>query len=169
MSGAPGKWVTVGVIGAPHGVKGAVHVITALKTPADLRAYSPFTLKDGRRLDVLGIKPGKGNRVIASFKDVATRDQAQALTHQELQIARTRLPKLKGEDFYHTDLIGLDAMKASGERLGEVIAVHNFGAGDVIEIKTGKDTLMVAFTKKFVPSIDLKQNKLTVNDAAIIG
>jgi 16S rRNA processing protein RimM len=169
MPGAPDqKWVTVGVVGAPHGVKGAVHVITALKAPADLRRYSPLTLKDGRSLEVANVKQAKGNRVIAAFKDVTTRDQAQALTHEELRIVRERLPKLKGEDFYHADLIGLQALKTSGEKLGQVIAVHNFGAGDIIEIKTGHDTMMVAFTKDFVPEVDLDKNRLTVSDTAII-
>jgi 16S rRNA processing protein RimM len=168
MSGASGKWVTIGVIGAPHGVKGAVFVNTALENPLDLCTYGPLTLKDGRVLEVASVKPTKATRVIAAFKGIATRDQAQALTHQELLVPRACLPILKGETFYHADLIGLDAMGPSGEKLGKVVAVHNFGAGDILEIKTGDDTVMVAFTKTFVPDVDLKQSALTVSDAAIV-
>ena len=162
------KWVTVGVVGAPHGVRGSVHVIVALEQPADLKRYSPLTLKDGRKLEVESVKPGKPNRVIASFKDVTTRDQAASLTHEELRVLRKRLPELKAEDFYHADLIGLDALNVAGEILGKVIAVHNFGAGDIVEIKTGKESLMVAFTKEFVPEISLEKKMLIVSNDAII-
>jgi 16S rRNA processing protein RimM len=169
MAEAPGKWVTVGVVGAPHGVRGAVHVSTSLENPADLRVYSPLNLKDGRMLEVATVKPGKAGRATVSFKGVKTRDEAQALTHQELQILRARLPKLKNSgEFYYADLIGLRALKNSGENLGEVIAVHNFGASDIIEIKTSNDTLMVAFSKNFVPEVDLKKGALIVSDAALV-
>jgi 16S rRNA processing protein RimM len=162
-----GTWVMLGMIGAPHGVKGAVHVFTELQQPSDLRSYSPLTLKDGRELKILSVKPGASKKVIVSFEGITTRDQAQALNHESLHILRDRLPKLKGEDFYHADLIGLDASTVRGENLGKVIAVHNFGAGDILEIKTDNDTLMVAFTKSFVPQINLDKNVLTISDSAL--
>ncbi len=167
MKGASDKWVTVGVVGSPHGVKGAVHVNTALTQPLDLGTYSPLTLSDGRVLEIASVKPDKGAKVIASFEGIATRDQAQALTHEQLRVPRGRLPKLGAEDFYHADLIGLQVLKISGEKLGQVVAVRNFGAGDVLEIKVGNDTQMVALTRQFVPEIDLEKQTIVIGDEAI--
>ncbi|MES2906884.1 MAG: ribosome maturation factor RimM [Pseudomonadota bacterium] len=164
MPMVPETMVVLGTIGAPHGVKGAVHINTALEEPLSLKDYNPLLLEDGRALHVLETKAQKGQQIVAIFEEVSDRDEAKALTHQTLSVPRDRLPEPDEGDYYHVDLIGLHAIALSGASLGEVKSVHNFGAGDILEIGTDKNTLMVAFTDAFVPQIDFKAGKIFVSD-----
>ena len=164
MSGAaPDKTaslIRLGVIIGAHGIRGAVKVKTFTQDPKDLSAYGSLCSEDGGQVfDVSGLSPDKvGARV--SFKNIHYRDQAEALKGTVLCVPRLALPALdeEAEGFYHADLLGLTAYDASGQSLGLVEGVHNFGAGDVLDI-AGE---MIAFTKQTVPEIDLTAGRLTV-------
>jgi 16S rRNA processing protein RimM len=159
----PDGMVCLCVIGPAHGVRGAVKVKSFTAAADDLAAYGPLQAADGTRYRVTSVKPDKlGARV--TLDGVNERGAAEALRGTALYVAREKLPDLSDDDdFYHADLIGLAALDENGGRLGQVMAVHNFGAGDMLEIAdaTGK-TGFYPFTKAVVPEIDLAAGHLTL-------
>ncbi len=159
--------ILIARIGAPHGVKGAVRVKAFTGDPVAIGEYGPLVSKDGRVFAISHLRPDK-TVVIVSFAGVDDRDAAQALNGTELYVARSALPASDDADeFYHADLIGLAALTPDSKRLGTVIAVHDFGAGDMLEIEheieqaRGK-TLLLPFTRAAVPEIDLAGGRLVV-------
>ncbi|MGL4591167.1 MAG: ribosome maturation factor RimM [Aestuariivirga sp.] len=155
--------VTLGVIGAPHGVKGEVRVKSSTADPLAIGSYGPLTLPDGRRLKVKSVRPG-GEVVIVKLEGVNDRTAAEALKFQTLSVPRDRLPPPDDEDdFYHADLIGLRCETAEGLLVGHVAAIHDFGAGDILDIKPQKGpNLTLSFTKANVPVVDVAGGKLVV-------
>lgn len=154
--------VCLGVIGAPHGVGGQVRIRTFTEAAEDIAAYGPLTDDVGRvwRLQVQG--PCKGG-VIASLQGIGDRDAAQRLKGQKLHVARGALPRLERDVYYHNDLIGLDARRDDGTPFGRVVAVHDFGAGDLLEIRRGDGgTLLLPFTAETVPEVDLEAGRIVV-------
>lgn len=156
--------ILLGEIGAAHGVRGHVLIRTYTESPEDLASYGVLEDAAGARtfdISVVRVTP-KG--VVARIAGVEDRSSAEALRGTELYIARGRLPPTEEEEFYHSDLIGLSAFEPGGTRRGEVIAVHNFGAGDILEIRLedGRTTEMVPFTRAFVPEVDLSAGRLIV-------
>ena len=164
--------VCLGIIGAPHGVRGAMKVKTFTATPQDLAAYGPLTDQHGARVFVVkSCAPAKqGARI--TLDGVMNREAAAALTGTGLYVARAKLPQLAEEDdFYHADLIGLAVKQMEGasepseaaEDGGRVVAVHNFGAGDLLEIVAPDGgNHYYPFTKAVVPEIDLAGGTLTL-------
>jgi 16S rRNA processing protein RimM len=163
MSAARSPLVTLGVIGAPHGVRGEVRVKSSTADPLAIGAYGPVALPDGRRLNVRSVRPG-GEVVIVKLEGVNDRDAAEALKHMTLSVPRDRLPPPDDEDeFYHADLIGLRCETADGTIVGHVAAIHDFGAGDVIDIKPAAGpNLTLGFTKANVPVVDVAGGRLVV-------
>jgi 16S rRNA processing protein RimM len=155
--------VVLGVIGAPHGVKGELRVKSSTADPLAIGAYGPVTLPDGRRLKVKSVRPG-GEVVIVKLEGVNDRNAAEALKHMTLSVARDRLPPPEDEDdFYHADLIGLRCETADGVLVGHVAAIHDFGAGDILDIKPAKGpNLTLGFTKASVPTVDVPGGRLVV-------
>ena len=155
--------ILIARIGAPHGVKGAVRVKAFTGDAAAIGAYGPLVAKDGRVFAISHLRPDK-SVVIVSFAGVDGRDAAEALNGTDLYVARSVLPASDDADeFYHVDLIGLVALTPDGERLGTVIAVHDFGAGEMLEIEKARGkTLLLPFTKAAVPQIDLAGGRLVV-------
>jgi 16S rRNA processing protein RimM len=101
--------------------------------------------------------------VVAKFDGIADRDLAAALTNIKLYVPRERLPKARRGEYYHTDLIGLRVETAEGENIGEIVAVQNFGAGDLLEIaRDGRDTALIPFTAEFVPEIDIAAGRAII-------
>ena len=137
-------------------------VRTFTQSPQDIAAYGPLSDKLGERVFVLtSCKANKGNAESArvTVKGIDDRDAAVALRGVELYVSRDKLPKLAQEDdFYYADLIGLKVVSPEGEGLGEVAAVHNFGAGDLLEI----DGSFYPFTKQVVPHVDMAGGQLTL-------
>ena len=126
--------ICVARIGAAHGVRGAVKLWTFTEDPLAVKAYGPLMTKDGaRQFEVTSAREAKGH-LVATLKGVATREEAERLNGIELYVAREKLPATDEDEYYHADLIGLAAVNAANEPLGRVIAIHNFGAGDIIEI-----------------------------------
>ena len=155
--------ICVARIGAAHGVRGQVKLWTFTEDPLAVKRYGPLASKDGaRQFEVTQAREAKGH-LIATLKGVATRDEAERLNGVELYIARERLPATAADEYYHADLVGLAAVNGAGDPLGRVVAIHNFGAGDIIEIApTHGTTLLLPFTNAVVPSIDLARGRLTI-------
>jgi 16S rRNA processing protein RimM len=148
-------------IGAPHGVRGEVRVKSFTASPDALADYSPLIDESGRLYTVERWRSA-GQMLVVKFEGVDDRDAAARLTNRDLFVRRDRLPPEEDEEtWYHADLIGLDAVSSDGEALGTVIAVHDFGAGDLLEIAPRRGaTLLVPFTKALVPEIDLAGRRL---------
>ncbi len=157
--------VALGVVGRPHGVRGLVRIRPYTARPGDVAAYGPVALADGRRFAVEVVAEAKG-WVTARLEGIEDRDAAAALAGQELFVPRGALPAPAPGEYYLHDLIGLRAAGADGTEMGRVVAVHDFGAGPILEIGPGKDdagaTVMVPFTDAAVPEVDLDGGRLVV-------
>jgi 16S rRNA processing protein RimM len=155
--------ILLGRIAGAHGIRGEVLIKTFTGRPEDIAAYGSLDDGGGRSftVQVVRVTP-KG--VIARIAGVGDRTAAEALKGGSLYVERDRLPAPAEGEFYHTDLIGLAAVDPDGRPLGEVVAVHNHGAGDLLELRlaeTGK-TELVAFTDTFVPEVDLAARRIVV-------
>jgi 16S rRNA processing protein RimM len=159
--------VLMAVIGAAHGIKGELRVKTFTGDPLALEGYGPLVAKDGRRFEILDIRP-QGTVVVVRFKGVGDRSAAEALTGTELFVERAALSTaLDDEEFYHTDLVGLSVVDEHGAEIGKVAAVLNFGAGDILELAgPGLNGALVPFTKAAVPVVGLAAGTLQVDSVA---
>jgi len=159
--------ILVAVVLGAHGLKGEVRVKTFTAAPEQLNAYGPLHAKDGRHFTVALLRPGvgaaKAHEAVVGFTEVIDRNVAEALKGTELFVARAALPVAEEDEFYHADLIGLDADDPEGRRLGKVLSVQNYGAGDVLVIVTESgDEIWLAFTRQNVPEIDLPNGRIIV-------
>jgi len=155
--------ICIARIGAPHGVRGAVKLWTFTEDPLAVKAYGPLMTKDGARsFEVASAREAKGH-LVATLKGVGSREDAERLNGLELYIARDKLPATDDNEYYHADLIGLAAVTAANEPLGRVIAIHNFGAGDIIEIAPVHGaTMLLPFTNAVVPTVDLAAGHVVI-------
>jgi 16S rRNA processing protein RimM len=163
--------ICVARIGAAHGVRGAVKLWTFTEDPLAVKHYGPLRTKDGtRQFEVTQVREAKGH-LVATLKGIATREEAERLNGVELYVAREKLPATGEDEYYHADLIGLAAVNAANEPLGRVIAIHNFGAGDIIEIAPpGGAAMLLPFTNAVVPSVDLAGGRVVIElPGAIVG
>src|SRR2546423_2373188 len=159
----PAPPICVARIGAAHGVRGAVKLWTFTEDPLAVRDYGPLTTKDGaRQFEVAQVREAR-DHLVATFKGVASREDAERLNGIELYVAREKLPETDDDEYYHADLIGLAAVNTADEPLGRVAAIHNFGAGDIIEIAPPHGpTLLLPFTNAVVPTVDLKGGRVVI-------
>jgi 16S rRNA processing protein RimM len=155
--------ICVARIGAAHGLRGEVRLWTFTEDPMSVTRYGPLSTKDdARQLEVARARAAK-DHLIATLTGVTTREEAERLNGIELYVARDRLPPPDEGEFYHTDLIGLAAVDAVGTPLGTVTAIHNFGAGDIIEIAPAQGaTLMLPFTDAVVPTVDIAGGRVVI-------
>ena len=161
--------ICVARIGAAHGVRGAVKLWTFTEDPLAVKHYGPLSTKDGaRQFEVTHVREAK-DHLVATLKGVATREDAERLNGIELYIARDKLPETDEDEYYHADLIGLAAVNAANEAIGRVIAIHNFGAGDIIEIAPASGpTLLLPFTNAVVPTVDLANRRVVIELPQVI-
>jgi 16S rRNA processing protein RimM len=166
-----GPRVCLGVVGAPHGVRGAVRIKTFTDAPEAITSYGALEDESGERrftLRVVGAAKGDG-MVIATLSGIADRDRAEALRGLRLYLPRAALPATAEDEFYHADLVGLAAALADGTTLGTVIAVHDFGAGDMLEVARGGDraqegpSVLVPFTRAAVPVVDIGGGRVVLD------
>lgn len=155
--------VIVAKIGAPHGLNGACHLIVYSESLETLENYPWLEDAQGRRYKLTELRPS-GKKLVAAFEDVTRREDIAALTHTELSVPRDWLPAEEEEDSYYIhDLIGLEARQTDGNLYGTVIAVHDFGAGDILEIqRPGGQKEMMPFTKTTVPDMRREEGWLTI-------
>ena len=162
--------ICVARIGAAHGVRGAVKLWSFTQDPLAVQRYGPLTTKDGaRQFEVTHAREAK-DHLVATLKGIATREEAERLNGLELYIAREKLPATDDDEYYHADLIGLAAVTSANEPIGRVVAIHNFGAGDIIEIAPLQgSTLLLPFTNAVVPSVDLAAGRVVIELPEEIG
>ena len=159
----PPSRICVARIGAAHGVRGAVKLWTFTEDPLAVTRYGQLMTKDGaRQFEVTHVREAKGH-LVATLKGIATREEAERLNGVELYVAREKLPATSEDEYYHADLVGLAAVNAAGEPLGRVIAIYNFGAGDIIEIAPPNGTTMLLpFSNAVVPTVDLEGGRVVI-------
>jgi 16S rRNA processing protein RimM len=160
-AGAEGPLVCVGVIAAAHGIKGEVKVKSFTQDAESIAAYGPLWDEGGTREFALTLKGAHKGALIAAISGVTDRNEAEALKGTKLYVPRSALPEPEEGEFYYADLVGLRAELADGTLLGTVVAVHNFGAGDVIEVK-GAQTLDIPFTAAVVPVVDIEGGRIVI-------
>lgn len=179
--------VCVGAVAGAHGVRGLLRVKSFTAVPSDVASYGPVTSEDGRTTLTLTVTGQAKGVVLCRAAEVADRDRAEALKGVRFYVSRDALPEVGDEDdFYHADLIGLKAVLEDGAVLGEVSAVHDFGAGDIVEIALASDaalalvrgketgrgrgaiqakghqTVLIPFTKAAVPTVDLAAGTMVI-------
>jgi 16S rRNA processing protein RimM len=161
--------ICVAQIGAPHGVRGEVKLWPYTADPQSVQDYGPLETEDGAtRFEIEALRPAKDHLVVR-LKGVNDRNAAERLTNTKLFVARERLPATDADDeFYHADLVGLAVVDAEGNALGSIAAIHNFGAGDLVEVKPaqGNTTVLIPFTDAAVPVVDIAGRRIVVDAAA---
>ena len=157
------RLVLVGRVAGAFGVKGEIRISTYTEDPLSLAHYKALKREDGApALTVTSARVAKGG-VVARCPEVTSKEQADALRGLRLYVAREALPPPEDEDeFYLTDLIGLVAATPEGEALGTVKAVHNFGAGDILELDpgAGRATTFLPFTRDAVPQVSIAEGRI---------
>lgn len=135
------------------------------ENPMAVADYGPLETKDGaRQFEIETLRPAK-DFLVVRLKGIDGRSEAAKLCNLELFVPRDRLPPIEEEDtYYYADLVGMAAVGQDGAALGTITAVHNFGAGDLIEIApaTGGEALLLPFTEAVVPSIDMTARRIVV-------
>jgi 16S rRNA processing protein RimM len=155
--------VLLGVVAAPHGVRGLVRIKSFTEDPMAVGAYGPLSDESGKkeyRVETLSAARGA---VLARIEGVADRTAAEALRGLRLYVERRRLPEAGEREWYEADLIGLKAVGTDGRDWGKVVAFHDFGAGSVMEVSGGA---MLPFTDEVVPEIDVEGGKVVVEPPA---
>ncbi|MBM3616400.1 MAG: 16S rRNA processing protein RimM [Alphaproteobacteria bacterium] len=157
--------ICVGAITGAFGVAGEVRLKSFCAEPTAIADYGPLSTKDGARSFTVKLTRPVSGGLGARLSGVKTKEEADALRGTELYVDRARLPKLPDDEFYHSDLIGLEAVDTGGVVLGRVVAVHNHGAGDILEIAGAgrKAALMLPFTLAAVPTVDLGAGRIVVD------
>lgn len=153
----------LGEIGAAQGLKGEVRLRSFTEEEAAITAYGPLEDETGLVIEIEALR-ATPKALIARIKGVTTRERAEALTGTKLYVPRSRLPEREEEEWYHAELIGLAALDRDGATIGTVVAIQNFGAGDLLELApaNGGPTVLIPFTRETVPEIDVEGERLTL-------
>lgn len=161
---ADDRRILLGHIAGAHGIRGDVIVKTYTEEPEGIADYGPLETEDGKRRLDLTIVGTTSKGVIVRVKGVADRNGAEALKGTALYVDRAKLPPAEDGAYYHADLVGLAAEDAHGQPIGRVAAVHNFGAGDLLEIAlaAGGKTELIPFTDACVPTVDIAGRRVVV-------
>ena len=158
--------VCVGAVAGAFGVRGEVRLKSFCAEPEAIAAYGPLATEDGTRSFAVTLTGQTKNGLTARLGGIATREQADALRGTRLYVPRDRLPSLPDDEFYHADLIGLAVHDTGGTLLGRVSAVHNHGAGDLLEVSgpaTPPGGVLLPFTRANVPTVDLAAGRLVAD------
>ena len=156
--------ICVGAVAGSFGIAGEVRLKSFCAEPAAIASYGPLYTEDGSRSFTIQLTRPVAGGLGARMSGVQTKEQAEALKGVSLYVDRARLPKLPDDEYYHSDLIGLEARDTGGVVLGQVTAVHNHGAGDLLEIGgPGRKVVLVPFTLAVVPTVDLASGRVVVD------
>ncbi len=159
------RLVCLGVFGAAQGVRGEVRVKSYTEDPKAIGAYGALTDQAGARVFAFeSLRALRDDMLVARVKGVSTREAAQALTGVEIFARRDQLPPPDVDEFYYDDLVGLAAVTREGSALGRVVALCNFGAGDILEIapESDGDTLLLPFTRAVAVEIDFAGGRIVI-------
>ena len=157
--------ICVARIGAAHGIKGEVKLWTFTADPAAVADYGPLESQDGtQRFEIEALRPAKDHLVVR-LSGVRDRDAAARLTNLDLYVARERLPAPAAEEFYHADLIGLRAEDRDGTALATIVGIHDFGAGDLLELRPpgAANTVLMPFNDTTVPVVDIAGGRIVID------
>ena len=155
-------WVCVAVVATAHGLRGMLKLRCFTERSEDVAAYGPVFDRSARRLELEVIGPAPGG-VLARVQGIEDRTAAEALRGAELFVPRSALPEPGPDEFYYSDLEGMEALRTDGSHFGVVHSVGNFGAGDLIEVMADDGRrISLPFTREVVPRIDLERRRLVV-------
>jgi 16S rRNA processing protein RimM len=157
--------ICVARIGAAHGIKGEVRLWSFTADPAAVADYGPLESEDGtQRFEIEAMRPAK-DHLVARLSGVRDRDAAERLVNTRLYVARERLPAPEPEEFYHADLIGLRAESRDGAALATIVGIHDFGAGDLLELRplAGGGTVLMPFNAQTVPVVDIAGGRIVID------
>jgi 16S rRNA processing protein RimM len=145
-------------------VRGEVLIQSYTREPQTIASYGPLESEDGKRRIELKIVRATGKRLVARINGIEDCNGAETLRGLDLYVGRSQLPAAAEDEFYRADLIGLRAVDPNGHALGTVIAVDNYGAGDILELRLEgrRDTQLIPFADAFVPSVDLAGGTITI-------
>lgn len=154
--------ICVGAVSGAYGVHGEVRIKSFCAVPEDIETYSPLTSEDGARQFTLAIVRPIKNGFVARIAEVTTKEQADALRGTQLFARRADLPSLPDDEYYYSDLTGLEVFDTGGASLGQVKSVQNHGAGDLLEISVAGSsaTVLLPFTLAIVPTVDLSAGRI---------
>ena len=155
--------ICVGAIAGAFGVAGEVRLKSFCTVPEAIGTYGPLFTEDGSRSFKVKLTRPVAGGLGARLSGVATKEDADALRGTTLWVSRDRLPAAGDDEYYHTDLIGLAVHDTGGALLGRVSAVHNHGAGDLIEVAGPDGGLLLPFTRATVPTVDLAAGRIVVD------
>jgi 16S rRNA processing protein RimM len=165
------SWIDVAVIGAAHGVSGDVRVKALTGDPQGFARYGPlFVSGRASPLEIAALTPYKDGLFVVRFAGISDRSTAESLKGLTLRVRREQLPDLGNDEYYYADLVGLAVICETGRAIGEVVAIDNFGAGDILQIRAAGagDTLLIPFNQATVRKIDLGNRHMVVA-AAMVG
>jgi 16S rRNA processing protein RimM len=158
--------ILLGVVAAPHGVRGLVRIRSFTEDPMAIGSYGPLSdeaMRKTYRVEALSAVKGA---VLARIEGVADRTAAEALRGLRLYVEREALPAPGTREWYEADLIGLAAVGQDGRDWGKVLAFHDFGGGTTMEVSGGeasKGSVMLPFNDEVVPEIDVEGGKVLVD------
>ena len=157
--------ICVGAIAGSFGVQGEVRLKSFCADPEAIATYGTLWTEDGARSFTVKLTRPVSGGLGARLSGVATKEQADALKGVSLYADRDRLPSLPDDEFYHADLIGLTVQDTGGVAVGTIRAIHNHGAGDILEIYAPgrKTALLLPFTLANVPTVDLAAGKVVAD------
>jgi len=159
----PSNRICVGAIAGAFGVRGEVRLKSFCAVAEDIATYGPLATEDGKRLFTLRLTRPVNGGLGARLSGVETKEQADALKGATLWADRAALPSLPDDEFYHADLIGLEVMDTGGASLGRVRAIHDHGAGDILEVYGPSGVLLIPFTQAAVPTVDLAAKRIVAD------
>ena len=161
--------VLLGVVAAPHGVRGLVRIRSYTEDPMAVAAYGPLSDETGKRAYRVEALSAARGAVLARIEGVADRTAAEAARGLRLYVERSALPTTGEREWYEADLVGLAAVGRDGRDWGKVLAFHDFGAGRAMEVSGGgasRSSVMLPFTDAVVPEIDVEGGKVVVDPPA---
>ena len=157
--------ICIGVITGARGIKGDLRIKPLTQTPRNVAAYGPVETEDGTRQLVFNKVEISGKGIVVKAEGITTRTEAEALKGIRLYIPKAALPQIDEDEYYQADLIGLKVTRKDGTEIGDVVALQNFGAGELLEIRLRgrKTTVLLPFTAECVPQVDVDGGTVSVD------
>ena len=159
----PDERICIGAIAGAFGVHGEVRLKSFCADPHAIASYGPLSSEDGRQSFTVTLTRPVTGGFGARLSGVGTREEAEALKGVTLWAERAALPSLPDDEFYHADLIGLSVFDPGGAPLGQVRAIHDHGAGDILEVSGPQGVLLLPFTRAVVPTVDLAAGRIVAD------